>query len=138
MRKSSNQATAKRALEMMPSGIFLPNDAVHTSERILVQATEFADQDIPELVDGFVQVQLHYPYVKPVFLISALNPGELSRAGFIYETVLTESWWRGLEMEATYREYVERRVHEMISVYRTSRFAAIQPGQEIPRWLYER
>lgn len=122
----------------MPSGIFLPKDAVHTSNRILVDATEFGDEDIPELVEEFVQVQLHYPYVKPVFLISALNPGELSRAGFIYETVLTKSWWGELGMEATYREYVERRVHEMITVYRTTRFSVIQPGQEIPRWLYER
>lgn len=138
MRNGSNQDTANRALEMMPSGIFLPKDAIRTSNRILVDATEFADDDIPELVDRFVQVQLRYPYVKPMFLISALNPGELSRAGFVYETVLTKSWWGELGMEATYREYVERRVHEMISVYKTSRFSAIQPGQEIPRWLYER
>lgn len=138
MRRSPNQVTASRALEMMPSGIFLPKDAVHTSNRVLVDATELADEDIPELVDKFVQLQLRYPYVKPVFLISALNPGELSRAGFIYETVLTEAWWGELGIDATYREYVERRVHEMISVYKTSRFSEIQPGQEIPRWLYER
>lgn len=138
MRAKSNEVTANRALEMMPSGIFLPKDAVHASNRILVDAVEFADEDIPELVDKFVLMQLHYPYVKPVFLISALNPGELSRAGFIYETVMTESSWNELGMEATYREYTERRVHEMISVYRTSRFSAIQPGQTIPRWLYER
>jgi len=138
MKKNTNEVTANRALEMMPSGIFLPKDAVHTSNRILVDATELADVEIPELVDKFVQMQLHYPYVKPVFLISALQPGELSRAGFIYETALTKYWWEELGIEATYREYVERRVHEMISVYRTSRFTAMQPGQEIPRWLYER
>ncbi|MGO1736747.1 MAG: hypothetical protein ACTHZ9_10565 [Leucobacter sp.] len=138
MRKESNAISANRALEMMPSGIFLPKDAVHTSNRVLIEAVEFADQDLPDLVDKFVQMQLHYPYVKPIFLISALSPGELSRAGFIYETVLTESSWEELGIEATYREYTERRVHEMISVYRTSRFSVIRPGQEIPRWLYER
>lgn len=138
MSKKSNEISANRALEMMPSGIFLPQNAVHTSNRILINAVELTDEDIPELVDKFALLQLHYPYVKPIFLISALNPGELTRAGFIYETALTESSWNELGIEATYREYAERRVHEMIAVYKTGRVSAIAPGQEVPRWLYER
>lgn len=139
MNRSAKLITAERALEMMPSGVFLPPNATHSSDRVLIVAVQHSNDDILELVNKSAMMQLHYPYVKPVFLISAQNPGELTRAGFIYETVMPESaWGMVLGMEASHREYMERRVHEMISVYIVSRVAEILPGQEIPRWLYER
>lgn len=139
MNKNMKPINVERALEMMPSGVFLPPNATHSSDRVLINAVYHTDEDIPELVNKSAMMQLHYPYVKPVFLISAQNPGELTRAGFIYETVMAESAWNTfLGMEASHREYMERRVHEMISVYMVSRVAEILPKQEIPRWLYER
>lgn len=138
MKAQGKQVTLDRALKMMPSGNYLPTDAVHRSSRILIDAVDLDDEDIPWLVEKFVALQLHYPYLKPVFLITALSPQELSRAGFIYETALTPSAWEGLGVGASYREYAERRVHEMMAVYKTTGYWAVQPGREIPRWLYER
>lgn len=135
---ASNSATLLGALERMPSGVFLPPNAVKSSTRIVVDATRFSEAQIPELVEKFALVQLHFPYVKPIFLISALSPGELSSAGFIYETVMPEASWTTMGMDSTYREYKERRLTEMIKVYAAARIGTIAPGTEIPRWFYER
>lgn len=126
------------AVERMPSGIYLPPNAVRTALRIVVDATTLDDDQIGELVDVFARLQLHHPYVKPIFLVSAMEPSELSAAGFMYETVIPESSWRSLKMRAPYRDYVERRVYELIKVYSAHRFGAYTAGMDIPRWFYER
>ena len=66
------------AVEIMPSGIYLPPNAVSTALRIVVEATTLDDDQIGELVDVFARLQLHHPYVKPIFLVSAMKPSELS------------------------------------------------------------
>lgn len=130
--------SATEALEMMPSGIYLPPNAVKTSLRIAVDATAHTDQDIPDLVDRFSAVQLRFPFIKPVFLVSALDPAELTRAGYIYETVIPEAAWDKLDAPATYKEYQERRFHEMIVVYQAQKMVTVEPGEDLPRWIYER
>lgn len=126
------------AVERMPSGIYLPPNAVRTALRIAIEATTLDDDQIGELVDVFARLQLHHPYVKPIFLVSAMEPSELSAAGFMYETVIPESSWRSLKMRAPYSDYIERRVYELIKVYSAHRFGAYTAGMVIPRWFYER
>lgn len=118
--------------------ICLPPNAVRSSMRVVVDATGLTNDEIPEAVDRFVFLQLSFPYVKPIFLISALDPAALSNAGFMYETVLPESSWNKIRLDASYREYKERRVFEMVTVYQPERMGSIQPGEQIPRWMYER
>lgn len=126
------------ALEQMPSGIYLPPNARKSAMRVIVDATAFADDQIDQLVEQFALMQLHFPYVKPIFLISAMAPGALSAAGFMYETVTPEATWRDLAAPGTYREYKERRVVEMLNTYQANRVHVQEPSSRIPRWLYER
>lgn len=135
---ASQRAGHTTAVERMPSGIYLPPNAVKTALRIVVDATTLVDNQIGELVDAFARLQLHHPYVKPIFLISAMKPVELSAAGFMYETVVPANTWKSLTMITTYREYVERRIVEMIKVYSAHRSGAYTAGMDIPRWFYER
>lgn len=135
---ASQRADHSVAVEQMPSGIYLPPNAVKSALRIVVDATTVADDRIDDMVDAFARLQLHHPYVKPIFLVSAMKPGELSAAGFMYETVIPASTWKSLSMGTTYREYVERRIFEMIKVYSAHRSGAYTQGMDIPRWLYER
>ena len=134
----TNSVRAAAALQDMPSGIYLPPNAVRTSVRVAVEATKHTDDEVNELVDQFAFVQLRYPYIKPIFLISALEPKELTKAGFIYETVIPESTWSLLDSPSTYQDYKERRFYEMIEVYQAHRMVSSEPGHAIPRWVYER
>jgi hypothetical protein len=129
---------AQNAVQRMPSGHFLPPNAVRSAVRVVVDATEHTDADIPEMVERFAYAQLAYPYIKPVFLISALEPLELTRAGFLYETVVPESGWDEVAMGNSYEDYKQRRFHEMITVYRAQRMGKVVPGEAVPRWMYER
>lgn len=135
---TTNKVRAAEALKEMPSGIYLPPNAVRTSVRVAVEATKHTDEEVNELVDQFAYVQLRYPYIKPIFLISALEPSELTRAGFIYETVIPESTWVLLDSPSNYQDYKDRRFYEMIEVYQAQRMVSSEPGQAIPRWVYER
>ncbi|TDT29959.1 glycosyltransferase [Naumannella halotolerans] len=126
------------SLERMPSGISLPSNAVKSAIRVVIDATTHGDADIPGLVDHITHVQLRYPYIKPVFLISALNSAALTRAGYMYETVVPADKWEALGTAMSHSEYVERRFYEMITVYQPQRMARIRPGEALPRWIYER
>lgn len=126
------------AVAIMPSGIFLPHNAVDTALRVMVDATQFNDVELADLVDSFADIQMHHPYVKPIFLVATLDPAHLSAAGFMYETVMPESAWSQMCMTASYQEYKERRISEMISVYSANRAGTLAPGANVPRWFYER
>ncbi|WP_392508043.1 glycosyltransferase [Naumannella halotolerans] len=126
------------SLERMPSGIYLPPNATKSSIRVVIDATTHTDAEIPGLVDDIAHIQLKYPYIKPVFLTSALDSVALSRAGYMYETVVSAERWHTLGTDMSHDEYVERRFYEMIAVYQPQRMARLTPGEKIPRWIYER
>lgn len=73
-RPSKDAPNLTFALERIPSGAFLPPNALRTAVRLVIDATDHRDSDIAALADEFVYTQLKYPYIKPVFLISALDP----------------------------------------------------------------
>lgn len=131
-------STVEKALEQMPSGIYLPPNAVRDSSRIIVDATQYSAEELSELTNKFAYAQLKYPFIKPIFLISALNPTVLSEAGFIYETVMPQTAWGRLGTGVPYAEYIARRFHEMVKVFRAHKMGRINPGEVIPRWMYER
>lgn len=135
---SDREVTAESAAMRFRSGIALPRNAVTSSLSLVVEATEFTNEDLGSLVDDFMSVQMHYPFIKPTFLISAMNPAPLNDAHFNFETAMTRSAWSLLKMTASYEEYVERRVSEMITVYSAQRAGRLTPGARVPRWFYER
>lgn len=132
------QSKFTNAVEQLPSGVFLPSNAVRSARRVVVDATAFSDAQIKDLVDSFAELQLLHPYFKPIFLISAMHPEALLRSEYLFETVVQESSWPLSRQAGQYQDHVERRLIEMMHVYRTDRAGTIRPGENVPRWLYER
>lgn len=135
---SSSGLNVETAASRVRSGIALPPNAVRSSIRLVVEAADFSSDELNPLADDFMEIQLHYPFVKPIFLISAMDPRSLAEAGFLFETAMTRAAWSNLQASASYEEYVERRVSEMIAVYSAERAGRLAPGARVPRWFYER
>lgn len=132
------QFTQQAALAMVPSGRYLPTNAFAGALRILVVIADHDADQLSDFATGLLELQLHHPYLKPVLLITALDPEPLSAAGFLYETAMSEQMWERAGFVASHADYLDERIAEMAATYLVARTVRLGPGEAMPRWILDR
>lgn len=117
------------------SGTYLPLRATPSSRLVVVVAVEHGPEQLGQLATELAELQVRRLNFRPVLLTGHRGTDRLSAFGFLFETVIDEVTWAGMDHEVSYQDYLRQRVEAMTSVYAPARVLHAVPGHPLPAWL---
>jgi hypothetical protein len=106
-----------RGQQTFRSGPYLPRRARRKARRPLLVATGHDDLALADLVEHVLAVQLHHPYLKPVFLVGRVDTASLRDSGLQYESCLLDDELQALDLDVPSFVYRQGRIDTMRAIY---------------------